>query len=112
MLKHDDGVRAAGRADAGSGERHGVEAVPGHRAGGPIGAIEAIIKVVEGPDPPRHPPPGHDAYGHDAYEGAMAALLGLREHFEAREAASRGAGPPAESAGRAARSEEHRGGGA
>ena len=62
MLKQDGKVRIAGPA------------AMGHRAGGLICAIQAIIEIVEDPDTPRHP-----RHGDGAYEGAIAALPEPRE---------------------------------
>ena len=81
---------------AGKG-RHNVRAASGHQAGDPVRAIAAIIKAVEGPNPPHHL-----LLGNDAYEGAMAALAELRENFTAWEAVSRGADFPMDPAGHAA----------
>jgi NAD(P)-dependent dehydrogenase (short-subunit alcohol dehydrogenase family) len=83
-------------ATAGKG-RHGVRAVSGHQAGDPARAIEAIIKAVEGPNPPHHL-----LLGNDAFDGAMATLAELRDNFVAWEAVSRGADFPATPVGRAA----------
>ena len=47
-------------ATAGAG-RAGVRALSGRQAGDPVRALEAIIKVVEGPNPPHHLLPGNDA---------------------------------------------------
>jgi NAD(P)-dependent dehydrogenase (short-subunit alcohol dehydrogenase family) len=73
---------------AGAG-RAGVRAVSGKQAGDPVRAVEAIIKVVEGPNPPHHL-----LLGNDAYEGAIAKLADLRGDFTRFEAVSRGADFP------------------
>ena len=52
-------------------------------------AVEAIIKVVEGPNPPHHL-----LLGNDAYEGAISKLADLRGDFAKFEAVSRGADFP------------------
>jgi len=75
-------------ATAGAG-RAGVRAVSGKQAGDPERAVEAIIKVVEGPNPPHHL-----LLGNDAYEGAVAKLAELRVDFASWEAVSRGADFP------------------
>jgi NAD(P)-dependent dehydrogenase (short-subunit alcohol dehydrogenase family) len=75
-------------ATAGAG-RAGVRAVSGKQAGDPVRAVEAIIKVVEGPNPPHHL-----LLGNDAYEGAIAKLADLRGDFAKFEAVSRGADFP------------------
>jgi NAD(P)-dependent dehydrogenase (short-subunit alcohol dehydrogenase family) len=75
-------------ATAGAG-RAGVRAVSGNQAGDPVRAIEAIIKAVEGPNPPHHL-----LLGNDAYDGAMAKLAELRGDFVGWEAVSRGADFP------------------
>jgi NAD(P)-dependent dehydrogenase (short-subunit alcohol dehydrogenase family) len=75
-------------ATAGAG-RAGVRAVSGKQAGDPVRAVEAIIKVVEGPNPPHHL-----LLGNDAYEGAIAKLADLRGDFTRFEAVSRGADFP------------------
>jgi len=54
-----------------------------------VRAVEAIIKVVEGPNPPHHL-----LLGNDAYEGAIAKLAELRGDFASWEAVSRGADFP------------------
>jgi NADP-dependent 3-hydroxy acid dehydrogenase YdfG len=76
-------------ATAGKG-RHGVRAASGHQAGDPVRAIEAVIKAVEGANPPHHL-----LLGNEAYDGAIATLAELRGTFEAWEAVSRGADFPA-----------------
>jgi NADP-dependent 3-hydroxy acid dehydrogenase YdfG len=75
-------------ATAGAG-RAGVRAVSGKQAGDPVRAVEAIIRVVEGPNPPHHLLLGNDAYG-----GAIAKLADLRGDFARFEAVSRGADFP------------------
>ena len=75
-------------ATAGAG-RAGVRAVSGKQAGDPVRAVEAIIKVVEGPNPPHHL-----LLGNDAYDGAIAKLADLRGDFAKFEAVSRGADFP------------------
>jgi len=75
-------------ATAGAG-RAGVRAVSGKQAGDPVRAVEAIIKVVEGPNPPHHL-----LLGNDAYEGAISKLADLRGDFAKFEAVSRGADFP------------------
>ena len=67
MLKQGDNVRIAGPAATAGKGRHDIRAAPGHRADGLICAIEAILKVVEGSDTPRHL-----LHGDGAYEVAMA----------------------------------------
>jgi NADP-dependent 3-hydroxy acid dehydrogenase YdfG len=83
-------------ATAGKG-RDGVRAVSGHQAGHPVRAIEAIIKAVEGPNPPHHL-----LLGNDAFTGAMATLAELQENFVTWESVSRGADFPTSPVGRAA----------
>jgi NAD(P)-dependent dehydrogenase (short-subunit alcohol dehydrogenase family) len=75
-------------ATAGAG-RAGVRAVSGKQAGDPVRAVEAIIKVVEGPNPPHHL-----LLGADAYAGAVAKLGVLNEDFAKWEAVSRAADFP------------------
>jgi NAD(P)-dependent dehydrogenase (short-subunit alcohol dehydrogenase family) len=75
-------------ATAGAG-RAGVRAVSGKQAGDPVLAVEAIIKVVEGPNPPHHL-----LLGNDAYDGAIAKLAELRADFAGWETVSRGADFP------------------
>jgi len=75
-------------ATAGAG-RAGVRAASGKQAGDPVRAVEAIIKVVEGPNPPHHL-----LLGNDAYDGAIAKLAELRADFAKFEAVSRGADFP------------------
>jgi NAD(P)-dependent dehydrogenase (short-subunit alcohol dehydrogenase family) len=75
-------------ATAGAG-RAGVRAPSGKQAGDPVRAVEAIIKVVEGPNPPHHL-----LLGNDAYDGAIAKLGDLRGDFGKFEAISRGADFP------------------
>jgi NAD(P)-dependent dehydrogenase (short-subunit alcohol dehydrogenase family) len=75
-------------ATAGAG-RAGVRAVSGKQAGDPVRAVEAIIKVVEGPDAPHHL-----LLGNDAYDRAMGKLNDLRAAFAKWEAVSRGADFP------------------
>jgi NAD(P)-dependent dehydrogenase (short-subunit alcohol dehydrogenase family) len=75
-------------ATAGAG-RAGVRAVSGHQAGDPVRAAEAIIKAVEGANPPHHL-----LLGVEAYEGAMAKLAELKRDFTSWEAVSRGADFP------------------
>jgi NADP-dependent 3-hydroxy acid dehydrogenase YdfG len=75
-------------ATAGVG-RAGVRAASGKQAGDPVRAVEAIIKVVEGPNPPHHL-----LLGNDAYDGAIAKLADLRGDFAKFEAVSRGADFP------------------
>jgi NAD(P)-dependent dehydrogenase (short-subunit alcohol dehydrogenase family) len=82
-------------ATAGAG-RAGVRAVSGKQAGDPVRAVEAIIKVVEGSNPPHHL-----LLGNDAYEGAIAKLEDLRGDFAKFEAVSRGADFPKEDAPKA-----------
>jgi len=67
----------------------GVRAASGKQAGDPVRAIEAIIKVVEGPNPPHHL-----LLGNDAYDGAIEKLADLRKDFAKFEAVSRGADFP------------------
>jgi NADP-dependent 3-hydroxy acid dehydrogenase YdfG len=69
--------------------RAGVRAVSGKQAGDPVRAVEAIIKVVEGPNPPHHL-----LLGNDAYDGAIAKLGELRADFAKFEGVSRGADFP------------------
>jgi hypothetical protein len=66
-----------------------VRAVSGHQAGDPVRAAEAIIKTVEGADPPHHL-----LLGNDAYEGAITKLAELNRDFTNWEAVSRGADFP------------------
>jgi NAD(P)-dependent dehydrogenase (short-subunit alcohol dehydrogenase family) len=73
---------------AGAG-RSGVRAASGKQAGDPVRAIEAIIKVVEDPNPPHHL-----LLGNAAYDGAMAKLADLRGDFVKFQAVSRGADFP------------------
>lgn len=94
---HESKTQIADYAATAGKSRHGVRAVSGHQAGDPVRAISAIIKVVEGPNPPHHL-----LLGNDAYEGAIAGVTAQRANFEAREAVSRGADFPVEAAGRAA----------
>jgi NAD(P)-dependent dehydrogenase (short-subunit alcohol dehydrogenase family) len=75
-------------AMAGAG-RAGVRAVSGKQAGDPVRAVEAIIKVVEGSNPPHHL-----LLGDDAYEGAIAKLAELSGDFASWEAVSRSADFP------------------
>jgi len=75
-------------ATAGAG-RTRVRAVSGKQAGDPARAVEAIIQVVEGPNPPHRL-----LLGADAYEAATAKLVVLREDFANWEAVSRGADFP------------------
>jgi len=75
-------------ATAGAG-RAGVRAVSGKQAGDPVRAVEAIIKVVEGPNPPHHL-----LLGNDAYEGAIAKLAEMKVDFANWEGVSRGADFP------------------
>ena len=75
-------------ATAGAG-RAGVRAASGKQAGDPVRAVEAIIKVVEGANPPHHL-----LLGNDAYDGAIAKLADLRGDFAKFEAISRGADFP------------------
>jgi hypothetical protein len=75
-------------ATAGAG-RAGVRAVSGRQAGDPVRAVEAIINVVEGVDPPHHL-----LLGNDAYDGAIAKLTDLRENFSKWEKVSRAADFP------------------
>lgn len=75
-------------ATAGAG-RAGVRAVSGHQAGDPVRAAEAIIKAVEGPNPPHRL-----LLGNAAYDGAMAKLTDLAKNFTAWESVSRGADFP------------------
>jgi NADP-dependent 3-hydroxy acid dehydrogenase YdfG len=81
---------------AGKG-RTGIRAASGHQAGDPVRAIAAVIKAVEGPNPPHHL-----LLGNAAYEGAIATLSELRQNFESWEATSRGADFPAPPADQAA----------
>jgi NADP-dependent 3-hydroxy acid dehydrogenase YdfG len=83
-------------ATAGKG-RHGVRAVSGHQAGDPVRAIEAIVKAVEGPNPPHHL-----LLGNDAFTGAMATLAELQENFVTWESVSRGTDFPTSPVGRPA----------
>jgi NAD(P)-dependent dehydrogenase (short-subunit alcohol dehydrogenase family) len=71
-------------ATAGAG-RAGVRAASGKQAGDPVRAVEAIIKVVEGPNPPHHL-----LLGNDAYDGAIAKLADLQADFLRFEGLSRG----------------------
>jgi len=75
-------------ATAGAG-RAGVRAVSGKQAGDPCRAVEAIIDVVEGPNPPHRL-----LLGADAYQAAMAKLVVLKEDFAKWEEVSRGADFP------------------
>ena len=75
-------------ATAGAG-RAGVRAASGKQAGDPVRAVEAIIKVVEGPNPPHHL-----LLGNDAYDGAIAKLAELRADFAKFEGVSRSADFP------------------
>ena len=72
-------------ATAGAG-RAGIRAVSGKQAGDPARAAEAIINVVEGPNPPHHL-----LLGNDAYEGAIAKLTELNSNFEKWETVTRSA---------------------
>ncbi len=69
--------------------RLNVRAVSGHQAGDPVRAAAAIIKVVEGPNPPHHL-----LLGNAAYDGAIGILADLRDNFVKWEAVSRGADFP------------------
>ena len=69
--------------------RAGVRAVSGKQAGDPVRAVQAIIKVVEGPGPPHHL-----LLGNDAYDGAIAKLAELRADFAKFEGVSRSADFP------------------
>jgi len=82
-------VQIADYAPTAGAGRAGVRAVSGKQAGDPVRAVEAIIKVVEGPNPPHHL-----LLGNDAYEGAIAKLAELRGDFASWEAVSRGADFP------------------
>jgi NAD(P)-dependent dehydrogenase (short-subunit alcohol dehydrogenase family) len=75
-------------ATAGAG-RAAVRAVSGRQAGDPRRAVEAIIRVVEGPNPPHHL-----LLGADAYQAATAKLVVLKEDFAKWEAVSRAADFP------------------
>jgi NADP-dependent 3-hydroxy acid dehydrogenase YdfG len=75
-------------ATAGAG-RAGVRAVSGHQDGDPVRAINAIIKAVEGPNPPHHL-----LLGNAAYEGAISKIDQLRKDIEPWESVSRGADFP------------------
>jgi len=75
-------------ATAGKG-RAGVRANSGKQAGDPVRAVDAIIKVVEGPSPPHHL-----LLGNEAYDGAIAKLAELQGDFARWEAVSRGADFP------------------
>ena len=75
-------------ATAGAG-RAGIRAVSGKQAGDPARAAEAIINVVEGPNPPHHL-----LLGNDAYDGAIAKLAELKSNFENWEIVTRSADFP------------------
>jgi NADP-dependent 3-hydroxy acid dehydrogenase YdfG len=75
-------------ATAGAG-RAGVRALSGRQAGDPVRAVEAIIKVVEGADPPHHL-----LLGNAAYAGATAKLVELRDDYSKWEQVSRAADFP------------------
>ncbi len=94
---HESAVQIADYAQTAGRGRQGVRAVSGHQAGDPVRAIQAIIKAVEGPNPPHHL-----LLGNDAYDGALATLAELRANFVAWEAVSRGADFPADQSGKAA----------
>jgi NADP-dependent 3-hydroxy acid dehydrogenase YdfG len=82
-------VRIADYAATAGAGRAAVRAMSGKQAGDPVRAIEAIIKVVEGPNPPHHL-----LLGNAAFEGAMAKLAELKGDFAGWEAVSRGADFP------------------
>lgn len=83
-------------ATAGAG-RAGVRAQSGQQAGDPVRAAAAIIKVVEGAEPPHRL-----LLGNNAYDGAIAKLNDLRTEFAKWEPVSRGADFPADKSGKAA----------
>lgn len=64
-------------------------ATSGKQPGDPVRAADAIVKVIESPNPPHHL-----LLGNIAYEAAMAKLDDLRREFSAWEAVSRGADFP------------------
>lgn len=66
--------------------RKEIRADSGKQPGDPVRAVQAIIKAVESPKPPRHL-----LLGNDAYEGAMAKLEELRKDFSAVEKVARAA---------------------
>lgn len=71
--------------------RRQVRAMSGRQPGDPVRAAQAIVKVIESPNPPHHL-----LLGNDAYEGATAKLDALRGEFAAWEAVTRGADFPKE----------------
>ena len=85
----ESGVQIADYAATAGAGRAGVRAVSGKQAGDPVRAAEAIIKVVEGANPPHRL-----LLGNDSYQGAMAKLADLKVEFAKWEAVSRGADFP------------------
>ena len=71
--------------------RRDIRADSGKQPGDPVRAVQAIIRAVESPNPPRHL-----LLGNDAYEGAMSKLEELRTDFSAVEMIARGADFPKE----------------
>ncbi|MDD2541134.1 MAG: oxidoreductase [Desulfuromonadaceae bacterium] len=69
--------------------RSNVRAISGKQAGDPVRAAQAILQVVESPNPPHHL-----LLGNAAYEGATAKLQSLSKEFSSWEAVSRGADFP------------------
>jgi NAD(P)-dependent dehydrogenase (short-subunit alcohol dehydrogenase family) len=90
-------VQIADYATTAGAGRAGIRALSGRQAGDPARAVEAIIKVVEGPDPPHHL-----LLGNDAYDGAILKLSDLHKDFSKWEAVSRGADFPADRASKVA----------
>jgi NAD(P)-dependent dehydrogenase (short-subunit alcohol dehydrogenase family) len=93
---HESKIQIADYADTAGKGRAGVRAVSGQQAGDPVRAVAAIIKAVEGPNPPHQL-----LLGNDAYDGAMDTLAAERTTFEAWEGVSRGADFPVRHTGRA-----------
>jgi NAD(P)-dependent dehydrogenase (short-subunit alcohol dehydrogenase family) len=69
--------------------RNNVRAISGKQAGDPVRAAQAILQVVESPNPPHHL-----LLGNAAYEAATAKLQNLSKEFSSWEAVSRGADFP------------------
>jgi hypothetical protein len=69
--------------------RRNVRAISGKQAGDPVRAAQAILQVVESPNPPHHL-----LLGNDAYEDATTKLQILSKEFSSWEAVSRGADFP------------------
>ena len=90
-------VEIADYAATAGKSRHNLGALSGHQAGDPARAVDAIIKAVEGADPPHHL-----LLGNDAYDGALSALAEQRADFVKWEAVSRGADFPPAPVGQAA----------